>query len=211
MGTPQAPLTYGDAELLLPLWKPDDFVLLKDLAEGVIRVDPFDLMRVLVLESQMDPHARNPVDPKKYPVAVGLNQITAIAALEAKLIPSLDKWRPFADELMLMTVPMQLYVVARYFSGVPWGRLGKPYNATLLYQSNFMPYTLPGKTAPGDVLTVKGEKTYDNNSGLDVSPKDGKITVKDLSAAMSGVPYAERTKPFWEASVFMYKYANKLA
>lgn len=209
MSKPEA-LTYGSAELLLPYWKLEDFVLLKDLAEGTIRCDPYDLIKVMVLESDMDPHKRNPANPKEYPSAVGLNQISRIAAKEAGFIQSDGQWPSFAAEVLRMTVPMQLYLVARYFDAVPWGKTGKPYDATKLYQSNYLPYTLPGKTKPTDVLSVAGEKNYDGNKGLDIAPKDGKITVADLTAAIGGVPYAERTKGVYAAAVFMFKLANKL-
>lgn len=194
-------------------WTLADFRLLADLCANQIKCEPTDLIRVLCIESGLDPTAVA-FDPEtKAPVAVGLNQISRYAAAEIGLIPrdrskNYGQWLDLVAKVRYAPIGTQLYLVARYFDSVPWGKTGKPYTAVRLYQSNFLPYTLPGKTGPEDVLAERGDQNYAGNSGLDISPADGKITNADLASALSGVPYAARTALPYEAAVTMLKAAT---
>ncbi len=209
-------MTPIEAELITQFWSDNDFRIVKDVCESYIRCKPEDLFKVMILESDMDPTRQYP-RKAAYPDAVGLNQLTSVAALEAGLIKSKSEWPALAKQILAMPVGLQLYLVARYFMGVPYGKTGKAYDATKLYQSNYQPYSLPEKTKPTDVLAVKGTAVYDNNAGLDMPPQDGKITVGDLTIAIESIPSSDRisskeypfpAKRIYEAAVLRYHAVN---
>lgn len=196
-------------------WTLDNFRLLADLCENQIKCDPIDLIKVLCIESSMDPSSVA-YDPKTgAPVAVGLNQITRYSAAQMGLI-SRDRtknykpWMEILPQIQYAPIGTQLYLVARHFDSVPWASTGKRFDGLRLYQSNFLPYSLPAKTKIDDVLTAKGDGSgnYEGNPELDIVDPKGAITNADLVAALAGVPYAKRTSRPYAAAVVMLKAAT---
>ena len=65
-----------NAVALTPAWSDADLRALDRACVEELGCKAEDLLAVLVSESKLDPAARSPKDPSKWPIAVGLNQLT---------------------------------------------------------------------------------------------------------------------------------------
>jgi hypothetical protein len=167
-------------------WNARDYAALRKAAAD-IGTTPEDLLLVIALETgdTMNPHIAF-CNASGYPDAVGLNQITKVAAEGMKLTE--------AQRLSLldMTPEEQLPYVTKFFVMANGGKpFSKPPNAVKLYQTNIAPATVGGdvvytqKTFPCHAPGSGGDP-YCNNAGLDYN-KDGTITVEDLAFVLGGV------------------------
>lgn len=200
-----------EAEALTPDWTEADLKLLEVVAErlGVVG-GAMELVLPLSSESKLAPRARNPLDPKAWPLAVGLAQFTRAAAMGMGLVPvekpndeesrraSLTAWKPLAENILASPVAMQLYLFERYLLSTGFEAAGGKWDsAARLYQAVAAPGTLkPSKGKPESslVLFPKGSSGYEGNRALDLNG-DGQITFGDLEAAVN----AMRKHPVVEA------------
>jgi len=173
---PAGPLMdAGKAKSLTPDWTDEDYRTLVEIAQRN-KINPADLWLVIVSESGGKPWAVNR-RADGFANAVGLIQITQSASGTAGITEeqrlSVPSW----------SVTMQLPLVDKFFSKLPWTRAGREYtHAGLVYEGVFAPgIMLLRGTSPDTVLYTKGKDgdAYKFNSGFDKANK-GTITVGDL-------------------------------
>jgi hypothetical protein len=202
---PTGSLSYDDAILLTPAWTAWDFAVLADVAKK-LAVDVYELLAVIVSESHtLQPDARNPADPKLWPIAVGMNQITRVAAAALGLIPAettkgsnLPDWKKWADGYVQAPVEFQLRVIQRYFQNNPYWQAKKSYpSGGKLYQANAASGTMFLPDRPDPVIATKGDGVYEGIAGLDFRGKNT-VTLGDLQAA---VDYQKTTDVFKAAKM----------
>ena len=162
-----------EAEQRFFWWDDDDLRALADVARR-IGADAADLLLVLYCESGLraDAVARN---AQGFPVAVGLNQITSVAARSMGIGE--------AERIAMVGRPIreQLPYVERYFLALPWRQAGHRFpTAAILYQANAAPGTLGRGTDPSLVLYRQGDGMYEGNAQLDFTHK-GTVTLGDLA------------------------------
>lgn len=95
------------------------------------------------------------------------------------------------EDLRSMTALGQLDYVERYFEKTLGGVV--PTDPADYYMATFMPAYIGRDDS--DVIAVKGEKVYDQNTGLDVT-KDGELTVGDVKTTFRKV-YDSATRAPW--------------
>lgn len=152
-------------------WTEADYRALIQAANEIGANDVYELAVPLYGESNMEPSAyyHTPSDPQ----AIGLNQITPVAAKAMGITPT--EWM----SLLAMTPVEQLpYVVRSLRAGVGARKLP---TATEIYIANFAPGYIGCATDPSCVLYSKEKSpaAYEGNKGLDVDKK-GTITVSDI-------------------------------
>ncbi len=181
------------AQLLTPSWSDADFVAFGAMS-AKNRIDPFDLLTVVTSESStLDPSARNPRNLNDWPIAVGLNQLTRVAASSAGLIPSekvpgdqsnFPDWKKLADSIVKMTVAQQLPLIDQYYGAARWTNAGKVWgSAAKIYAYNAAAGTDMRDIDDGSLIFGAGSPEYMGNQGLDIDGKGG-ITGKDLRLAV---------------------------
>jgi hypothetical protein len=163
-----------EARALTPKWTDEDVAALVAAARR-LRMSPADLALVLASESGLDPAAANR-NSEGYPVAVGLNQLTAAANGHMGMTE--------AERLGVpkMSVARQIPLVERYFARIGWTKSGKPYDhAGVVYLANAAGGRLSRGTSRGVVVYDEEDDPdgYAGNRGLDFDG-DGQITVGDL-------------------------------
>jgi hypothetical protein len=167
--------------LVTPWWTDDDFLRLRDIAQG-IRANPADFLLVLAGESELKPYSKAPTG------AVGLNQLT----------PSANSTAGISEEQRQMipglSVSAQLPIVEHFFNNIPWTKSGNTYdNACVLWEANFSPgYMTSRGTSNDTVLYSKASNpdAYEGNKGLDRAGK-GYITVGDLCYRLQAVSHGD--------------------
>ena len=133
------------------------------------------------------PSERNPVSG-----CVGLIQFCGPAAVDAAKSAGLNYSSSEAqDWLSRMTPVEQLEYVKRYFKNVLKGRIGLSLTDT--YMAVFSPAFI-GKPE-SYVAYQEGQREYDQNSGFDRNPKDGKITVGEISSKISAIYFDGINRP----------------
>jgi hypothetical protein len=156
-------------------WTRDDYRALVEAA-GELGTTPEDLLKVFWIETRPKFNPGSAHCSGGYPTAVGLNQITSVAAKAMKISE--------AERLSLldMTAAEQLPYVVRSFLAA---RGGKPFevppDAVTLYQTNIAPGTVPHEVL---YTAEKNPAAYNGNKWLDAD-KDGRITRSDLYRIMS--------------------------
>lgn len=137
-------------------------------------IDPNHIAPVIALESGFNPQARNP-----HGGATGLIQFMPVTARQLGTS---------TDELYRMTALEQLEFVEKFYE--PWYR--RLYTPGDVYMATFLPKYVgfPSET----VLSVKGEKIYDANKGLDANG-DGALTVGDVHARVNAEVRRAKAKP----------------
>jgi hypothetical protein len=134
-----------------------------------------DLLAVLTSESGLNPAAANR-DESGYPIAVGLNQLTAAS----NGATGLSEERRVS--LLSQPVSAQLPYVEKYFQSQRWTMEGRSYpSAAVIYAVNYLPARVYERgSAPGTILADKNDGgLYWMNLGFDPTRK-GYITVGDL-------------------------------
>lgn len=214
-----APLTLLEAELLTPAWTDADVAFVDVLAKR-LGLPAEELLLPLASESKLNPRARNPIDPKGWPVAVGLFQMSRSAAQGMGLIPlngpakpedgdayavsdprpTFGPWKELADDFLRWSPMRQLQLFERYlaatnFTGQPGG-IGKWDTAARIYQavaasSTLNPYVVPTRDT---VVYPAGSAGYAGNTALDLDG-NGVITFGDLTDAVN----AMRKEPAYRA------------
>lgn len=153
------------------------------------QIDPRELYKVMIRESEVDPSRVNPTETE----ATGLIQITrGTATRDMKM--SLEEFY----NLRKLTATAQLPYVEKYFRmvGLPKGA-----DRGAIYKYVFMPGVTPD--ADGVLVRDNGNPkgAYRMNEGLDINPKDKAISISDLRAAtnytlspsiLKGIADAER-------------------
>jgi hypothetical protein len=164
-----------EAEALTPEWSEADLKLLEVIGER-LGLPVEELVLPLASESKLDPRARNPRDPKSWPLAVGLAQFTRAAAMGMGLVPvekpgdeasrkaSLGAWKELAEQILSMTVSMQMYLFERYLHSTGFEAAGGKWDsAARLYQAVAAPSSLDAKVKSPEASTViyaKGSAGY---------------------------------------------------
>jgi len=183
------------AQFLTPSWADADFVTLSNIC-AKNKMDPADLAAVFTSESNADPTARNPRNKNDWPIAVGLNQLTRVAAAAAGLIPKASPsddtsnygdWKAFADSVLKMSVAQQLPLVDNYYASAQWTKAGNPWkSAAKIYAYNAAAGTDTRDIDDGSVIYPVGSVGYKGNPGLDLDGVGG-ITGKDLRYAIESM------------------------
>ena len=139
-----------------------------------LELNPQFIEAVMSIESGFRPFARNPTSK-----STGLIQFMPQTAKQLGTT---------VDELFVMTAEQQLPFVERFYK--PWtGKLKSPGS---YYMATFLPNHVG---APLDrVLSVEGEKIYDQNKVLD-SNQDGVLTVSDVHAVINRRVQSGMNKP----------------
>jgi hypothetical protein len=187
-----------EAEALTPEWSEADLKLVEVIAERLGSTAE-EVLLPLASESKLDPRARNPRDPKAWPLAVGLAQFTRAAAMAMGLVPSekpgdaasrnasLAAWKQLAPTILSSSVAMQLYLFERYLLSTGFeARGGKWDSAARIYQAIAAPATLDpkiSKPTSDTIIYPEGSAGYEGNKALDLDG-DGKITFGDLEKAV---------------------------
>lgn len=195
-------LGLRNAVLLTSWWTDGDFMALVSMS-ATLGTDPYDLLVVMASEASLSPSARNPLDKSAWPVAVGLNQVTRVAAAATGLIPkektpgdgsNMADWKKYADAVVQMSVSQELPIVAAFYAGSERVKAGKTWpNAESIYAFNAAGIT----SDVTDATTVypAGSPGYAGNAGLDIDGS-GSVTVKDLRLQIAEV----RTRPLYLAA-----------
>jgi hypothetical protein len=194
-------LGLRSSQILTPSWSDADLVTLAGIC-AKNRMDPYDLLAVFTSESGADPTARNPRNKNDWPVAVGLNQLTRVAAAAAGLIPkataeddtsNYSEWKTFADSVVKMSVAQQLPLVDNYYASAQWTKAGNVWkSAAKIYAYNAAAGTDNRDIDDGSVVYSPGTPGYNGNTGLDLDGVGG-ITGKDLRRAI---------ETMWERPVY---------
>lgn len=190
-----------EAEALTPEWSEADLKLVEVIGER-LGLPAEELVLPLASESKLDPRARNPRDPKAWPLAVGLAQFTRAAAMGMGLVPvekpgdeesrraSLAAWKDLAPTILASSVAMQLYLFERYLLSTGFEAAGGKWDsAARVYQAIAAPSSLNPKIKnpePSTVIFPKGSAGYEGNKALDLNG-DGEITFGDLQAAVGAM------------------------
>lgn len=152
-------------------WTEADYKALIQAAKDIGANDVYELAVCLYGESNMEPSAyfHTPSDPQ----AIGLNQITPVAAKAMGLTTA--EWM----SLLAMTPVEQLPYVVRSFRAAVGSR--KLPTAAEIYVANFAPAYVGCATDPSCVLysLEKNPAAYKGNKGLDFGNK-GWIEVSDI-------------------------------
>lgn len=151
---------------------------------GRLRVEPLDLLGVMMAESNVKANARNPVSD-----ASGLIQFlpSTLASLG---------WTDTPDAFRQMSADDQLPYVEAYFQ--PYVHFGLD-SAARVYQVVFLPSSLSLGSSFDTVIAEKGglnAAVYDRNRGLDTN-FDSVITVGELQQAIE----RHHTAPRWQEIV----------
>ena len=180
------------AQFLTPAWADADFVSLSNIC-AKNKMDPADLAAVFTSEANADPTARNPRNKNDWPIAVGLNQLTRVAAAAAGLIPqeavpgdqsNFGAWKAFADSVIKMSVAQQLPLVDNYYASAKWSKAGNVWkSAAKIYAYNAAAGTDMRDIDDGSLIYAKGTPEYAGNTGLDLDGVGG-VTGKDLRLAI---------------------------
>lgn len=160
-----------------PWWTAADYRALAAMAAR-LGMNAADLGLIMASESGLNPHAAYPGN-----YAVGLNQITAVAAAPAGLTEA--QRQDFPN----WPVARQLPRIEQMFRFVNGDGAFKYPHAGAIYAVNAAPSIVRKKgTGYNVVLYERGVdgKRYDQNAGLDTN-KDGKITVGDLDEHLRAV------------------------
>lgn len=192
-------LGVTQAQILTSAWSDADFAAFDAMARALL-MDPFDLLAVIASESHtLLPSARNPADPSGWPIAVGLNQLTRVAAYAAGLTPdsSLATWKAFADAVVKAPVAGQIPMIRAYYAAMPWTKAGRRWgSAAKIYAANAGGGPAMVDVNDDTVIFPEGSAEYEGNKGLDVDGKGG-LTGRDMRLA---VEYHWRT-PLYQAAL----------
>lgn len=194
-------MTPLEAEALTPFWSEADLASLSALAER-LGMPVEEVLLPLASESKLDPHARNPVDPKAWPLAAGIAQFTRAAAAGMGLIPgdrdaagkdtrseSLAAWKPLAEDILKSSVGKQLYLFELFLASTGYAKAGGVFDsAARIYQAIAAPSTMVVGVVPTKetVIYPKGSAGYDGNKALDLD-NDGQVTFGDLQVAVGSM------------------------
>jgi hypothetical protein len=205
-------MDLAEATLLTPAWTEDDFGWYH-LACTQVRAKDEDPAAVFCSESKLDPGARNPRNPKDWPLAVGLSQITRITAEQLGLTGyagdvSVDinadphkserfaAWKTWADAQLKASIKDQLQTFVQYCQSSQWFKAGNSFDsATKLYQLNAAPNSMFLPNTPDTVIYPKGSSAFEYNQGLYILGKPSGITVGDLTAAVA----RQKLTPLYQA------------
>lgn len=140
---------------------------------------PEDLLGVMLSESDVSPYAQNPNGK-----ATGLIQF----------MPATLKglgWTEGVETFRGLTAEAQLPWVEAYYRS----HAGRLTSTGRLYLATYLPAKM-GVADEHAALASRGEKNYDQNSGLDMN-KDGAISIADLTARVASV----QSGPRWQSLV----------
>jgi hypothetical protein len=136
---------------------------------------PLDLWNVFCSESQADPTSVNYADHKRYAtfadakkagtyaLAVGLNQLTKVAAVEAGLMKSTDSFQDWAEGMSKAPISEQLYACQQFFKSTGWFKAKQGYESALrLYLANASPSYLFADLSQLDKPILSGSEAEAN-------------------------------------------------
>ncbi|MFI5298855.1 MAG: hypothetical protein ACHREM_12225 [Polyangiales bacterium] len=195
-------MTLDQAIALTPHWGDGDFATLDRLCKE-IGCKAEDLLLVMTSESRIDPKTANR-DSSGWPLAVGLNQLTRVAAEQMGLIKPGDKqaWLKLAEAYVKKPIAEQLPTVIAYYKATPWGAMGNKYeSAAKLYQANAAPSTMFAGDGNATVLYPFGSDSFEKNKPLWILRKPTGIVFGDLKAATDW----HRKNPLYQAAVTRLK------
>jgi hypothetical protein len=201
-------MTPTEALLLTADWTDLDLYGLREVAKE-LGADVLSLATVISLEGRGAANARNPSDPKAWPLAVGPIQITRIAAQGMGRVPipgqpwkgrianvgdQWSEWKAYADKSVTRPIAWHLGEMLDYYRATPRGKTGAG------FPSDVQLYAANAAAAAGDTITdatiiyPAGSDAYRINRALDLDDS-GDITGKDLRLATE---YA-RNAPIFKA------------
>lgn len=170
-----------------PSYLGDDFAQQLVNYSASIGADPLDVLKLLLSESGLQPHAWNPNGFPAGQGAVGINQLAPV------------NWGYFqnaglsVDQYRALTASQQLPYVFAYFKAVMSGHNLTSISGRDLYWLNFLPaYYSPGSTDL-HVIVTSSSGYYTNNKSLDHGGK-GFITAGDLQLSLD----AKESSPLFQ-------------